>query len=197
MLGKLESLHILSGSSYVADVEFGAEVAFGQGSLTANSFSFTTSTSAASAQSNDQVAANSGFAGVKNADATIADDSVLKVDTSDSGSRFTFDGPSGTLLLDDAATFAGTVAGFAAQDRIDLAHFDFSDRTTLSYFENSDHTGGTLSVTSGSHIANIAFLGGYTAASFVASSEGHGGTLIAETSHAAEHHGLSHVGWLL
>jgi hypothetical protein len=40
--------------------------------------------------------------------------------------------------------------------------------------------GDTLSVTDGTHTANIALLGNYLASSFVSSSDGHGGTLITD-----------------
>ena len=60
LLDKLETLHILRGSSYISDIELGAGVAFGQGSLVVNSFSLATSVGAASAQSlNNQSRTNS------------------------------------------------------------------------------------------------------------------------------------------
>ena len=42
--------------------------------------------------------------------------------------------------------------------------------------------GGTysLTVTDGTHTANIALLGNYLASTFVASSDGHGGTLVVD-----------------
>ena len=175
LLEKLESLHILSGSSYVADIELGAEVAFGQGSLTVNSLSFATSADASSVS--DASAAKT----------AIAEDSVLKVNTPDSGSKLTFAGPSGALLLDDASTFAGTVAGFGAQDQIDLVRFAFGDHPTLGYSEHSNQSGGTLTVTDGGHVANIMLLGNFTAASFLLATNGHGGTVITEATNAAGH----------
>ncbi len=42
----------------------------------------------------------------------------------------------------------------------------------------SSCTGGTLSVTDGSHTANIALLGQYTADEFVLSTDAIGGTLV-------------------
>ena len=56
------------------------------------------------------------------------------------------------------------------------------ERSMLSYAENSDHSGGTLSVGDGTHMANIALLGSYMASTFAASSDGHGGTLISEAA---------------
>ena len=175
LLGELESLHIVSSSSYVADVELGSEVAFGQGSMTVNSLSFATSVDGGAVNDNAYSAT------------TIANNSELRVNTPDSGSELTFAGPSGTLVLEAAATFAGTVVGFAAQDGIDLTRFSFSDRTTLGYIENGKQTGGTLTVTNGSHVADIALLGNYTAASFVIGSNGHSGSLITEATNTTSH----------
>ena len=41
-------------------------------------------------------------------------------------------------------------------------------------------TVGILSVSDGTHTANIALLGNYMASSFVASSDGHGGTSVVD-----------------
>ena len=42
-----------------------------------------------------------------------------------------------------------------------------------------------MSVKEGTHIAKIALLGNYMAASFVTAADGHGGTLITEAAQAA------------
>jgi hypothetical protein len=88
----------------------------------------------------------------------------------------------GTLRLQNSASFAGTVAGLCGQDTIDLADIGFGANSTLGYAANADHSGGTLSVGDGMHMANIALLGSYMASSFVAASDGHGGTLISEAA---------------
>jgi hypothetical protein len=91
-------------------------------------------------------------------------------------------GSAGTLVLDQATQFSGDISGFATGDCIDLKNIAFNAHTTLGYSQNSAGTGGTLSIGHGSHIANIALLGNYMASSFVASSDGHGGTLISDPS---------------
>ncbi|MFZ1095889.1 MAG: hypothetical protein WAN75_42860 [Xanthobacteraceae bacterium] len=91
----------------------------------------------------------------------------------------------GTLKLDDPSSFLGTVAGLHGQDAIDLAGIGFGASSTLGYAANADHSGGTLSVGDGMHMANIALLGSYMASSFVAASDGHGGTLISEAAHSS------------
>jgi hypothetical protein len=126
-----------------------------------------------------------------NAPATIADGTVLEVKVSDSGT-VTFAGPTGTLWLDRPSTFTGKVADFGAQERIDLAGIPFGGHTTLGYSENSSDTGGILSVKDGTHIAKLALLGNYMAASFVAASDGYGGTLITEGVQTAQQSLLTH-----
>jgi len=79
-----------------------------------------------------------------------------------------------------------------AQARIDLAQTGFGVHTTLGYSENSSDTGGTLSVKDGTHIAKIALLGNYTAASFVIAADGHGGLLISETPQTEQQSLLTH-----
>jgi hypothetical protein len=88
----------------------------------------------------------------------------------------------GTLKLENSSSFAGTVAGLCGQDAIDFADIGFGANSTLGYAANSDHSGGTLSVGDGTHMANIALLGSYMASTFAAASDGHGGTLISEAA---------------
>ena len=90
----------------------------------------------------------------------------------------TFGGNTGTLKLDNSSSFTGTVAGLSDQDTIDFADINFAMMQRPSYF--GDASDGTLSVTDGTHTANIALLGSYLASAFVASSDGHGGTNVVE-----------------
>ena len=98
--------------------------------------------------------------------------------TSPSSTSMTFSGPTGTLKLDDPASFSGTVAGLGSQDSIDLADISFTSVRTPSYAGTASN--GTLTVTDGVHTANIALLGNYLASTFVTSGDGHGGTLVAD-----------------
>jgi hypothetical protein len=110
---------------------------------------------------------------------TISNGSTLELDTADSGS-VTFAGPQGTLQLDSATGFSGQIADFGALDQIDLAAIGFGANTTLGYTPNNGNTGGTLTVSDGTHTASLALLGQYMAASFATASDGHGGTLISD-----------------
>jgi hypothetical protein len=91
-----------------------------------------------------------------------------------------FAGTAGTLQLDSSTGFTGTVAGMTGQDTLDLRDIGFGATTTVGFAENGSGTGGTLSVSDGRHTANIALLGHYMASTFVASSDGHGGTSIVD-----------------
>jgi subtilase family serine protease len=94
-----------------------------------------------------------------------------------------FVGDTGTLKLDDPSSFSGTVAGMTGQDTIDFASINFSAVQTPTY--SGDNSGGTLTVTDGAHNANIALLGNYLASTFVASSDGHGGTSVVDVPAAS------------
>ena len=119
-----------------------------------------------------------------NAPAVVAADTVLEVRAPDSG-EVTFAGPTGTLWLDHPGTFTGKVADFGAQEGIDLPGIAFGARTTLGYAQNKSDTGGTLTVKNGAEVAKIALLGSYIAMNFVATADGHGGTLITENLQTA------------
>ena len=112
---------------------------------------------------------------------TVADGATLEIGSA-TASAVTFASNSGTLQLDASQSFTGTITGFGGQDQIDLADIAFSASTTLGYTGNADNSGATLNVSDGTHTANIALLGSYMASSFVAASDGHGGTLISEAA---------------
>jgi hypothetical protein len=65
----------------------------------------------------------------------------------------------------------------SGQDTIDLVDINFASAQQPTY--SGTNSGGTLSVTDGTHTANIALSGQYMA-SFVKSPDGFGGTLIQE-----------------
>jgi hypothetical protein len=96
----------------------------------------------------------------------------------------TFTDSTGTLKLDHASSFAGTVAGMGEQDTLDLADINFATLQQPIFSGNT--SGGMLNVTDGTHTANIALLGNYMASAFVTSSDGHGGTYIVDPSVASQ-----------
>jgi hypothetical protein len=116
---------------------------------------------------------------------TIADGGTLEIAAGATGKE-TFAGPTGTLQLDSSQVFTGKVAGFGGLDVIDLADIGFGASTTLGYRENASAIGGTLNASDGIHSAHIALLGNYMASSFATASDGHGGTLLTDTSAASQ-----------
>jgi hypothetical protein len=94
--------------------------------------------------------------------------------------QVSFAAPTGILQLLNSESFAGTVAGMSGQDAIDFADIDPTKVQPPTY--SGTASGGTLTVTDGSHTANIALLGNYMASTFVTSSDGQGGTNVVDPS---------------
>ena len=88
-----------------------------------------------------------------------------------------FAGTTGTLLIDHSSNFSGTITGqLANANIIDLADITAGANATISYSGNNSP--GTLTVSDGTHTANIALAGDYSLGNFTAFSDGHGGTAI-------------------
>jgi len=106
-------------------------------------------------------------------------------------------GPGGTLKITDPQVVnGGIVLNGAAQsfprNGLDLPNIAFGAQTTLAYAANGAGTGGILTVSDGRHAASIALLGNYMAGSFVTAADGHGGTLVKETSQVGQQPLLTH-----
>jgi len=71
----------------------------------------------------------------------------------------------GTLKLEDSFHFNGTISGFNGDDAIDLTDVT-SATAVIAYHENAQGTGGVLTVSDGTHAAQLSFLGQYSAANF-------------------------------
>jgi hypothetical protein len=72
-----------------------------------------------------------------------------------------------------------------SQDALDLTDINYALGTTKATYAG-DTTGGTLTVTDGTHVANIALLGNYMASAFVTASDGGTGTLVVDQSATAQ-----------
>ena len=90
----------------------------------------------------------------------------------------------GTLKLDNSVHFTGAVTGFAANDQIDLGDIQAS-AAVLSFTDNGSGTGGTLTVSDGTHTANIALAGAYDPAGFHLDPDHELGVLITYHDHVA------------
>ncbi len=91
----------------------------------------------------------------------------------------------GTLKLDAAETFTGSVADFRTPDRLDLADISFGSDTTSSFIEASNLLSGILSVTNNTDTltATIKMVGLYTPNEFHLANDGFGGTVMTLYAH--------------
>lgn len=90
-----------------------------------------------------------------------------------------FTAPSATLSLHESSELTGSISGWQAGDTIALNDIAFIEgTTTLAYAANSGNTGGTLTVSDGTHTAALSLLGQYTAGDFALSYDGHYGTRV-------------------
>jgi hypothetical protein len=120
---------------------------------------------------------------------------VINAATLDAGGAFmqnvTFGGRSGELELADATAYSGAISGFSdtGATSLDLRDIGFVGAGEATF--SGTMSGGVLSVTDGAHTARITLKGNYVGASFVASSDGHGGTDViarSATSQTASTH---------
>ena len=110
---------------------------------------------------------------------TVADGATVEIDGV-SAQPVTFVGTSGTLILTDAPAFTGQVSGLVGSDALDLADVRYGANTTAAFSGTAN--GGTLTVTDGTHTAQIALLGDYLGSSWTLSSDGKGGTVVVDPS---------------
>jgi hypothetical protein len=90
----------------------------------------------------------------------------------------TFTGASGTLELARSQSYTATVTGFSVSGRtaLDLGDIRFIGAGEATF--SGTATGGTLTVSDGTHTAKIALSGDYLGASFTTSRDGSGGVLV-------------------
>jgi len=86
----------------------------------------------------------------------------------------------GTLELAQSQTYTATITGFSktANTSLDLGDIGFVSSTEATY--SGTKTGGVLTVTDGTHTARINLKGNYLGSTFVAASDGHGGTDVVD-----------------
>ena len=80
--------------------------------------------------------------------------------------------------VDQSLDFTGQVSGLAGSDGLDLVDVSYGANTTATFLGNAN--GGTLTVSDGTHTANIALQGNYLSSSWTVSSDGNGGTLVVD-----------------
>ncbi|HET8997172.1 MAG TPA: hypothetical protein VFN42_10945, partial [Acetobacteraceae bacterium] len=87
------------------------------------------------------------------------------------GETLRFLGGGGTLAIDQTGPFAMPVAGFVAGDVLDLTALDFAAGPSARL------SGGTLTVSDGTHSAMLSLIGSYAASGFQLTGDAHGGVL--------------------
>jgi choice-of-anchor C domain-containing protein len=130
----------------------------------------------------------------------IANIALTHVDEIPNGETLVFGSPvstnetvsflgSGTLELDDAPAFRGSVLGFGAGDTIDLGDINFAPLRArgvtapdleVSFTDNSTNTGGALKVSDGANDARIALIGQFAANFAESPAPGYAGFVLAD-----------------
>ena len=113
----------------------------------------------------------------ESAPVSIGDGATVELTQAYAGAAI-FTGNTGTLQIDHSAAFSGTVSGLGGQNQLDLQDIGYGATRSLVFAANRSNTGGTLSVSDGTHLAQITLLGQYAASSFVTAADGHGGTTV-------------------
>ena len=116
-----------------------------------------------------------------NGTATISGSSTLEFSAASNDNTSFAAGATGTLKLDHAENFTGSVSGFGAGDALDLADIAFGANLTVGYSANAAGTGGTLSISYTTHNASIALFGQFAAAGFHVGSDAGSGTMVTYT----------------
>ena len=90
----------------------------------------------------------------------------------------TFTASAGKLGLAQSQDFTGSISGFSktGATTLDLGDIGFVSATEATF------AGGVLTVTDGTHTAKIKLVGDFSKSTFVASDDGHGGTLVVDPS---------------
>ncbi len=124
-----------------------------------------------------------------NGSVTGAGEGVVAGGTLDFASSFdekvVFLAAGGVLELGQSQSYAGAVYGFSQSGKsaFDLRDIGFVNDGEASF--SGTTFGGVLTVTDGAHTARIHLQGNYTASTFVASSDGQGGTtIVSSAAHA-------------
>ncbi len=105
-------------------------------------------------------------------------------------------GSTGTLELGKSQSYTGSISGFSktGANFLDLADIAYSATKTKATYSGTT-TSGVLTVTDGTHTSKITLTGNYTASTFVAVSDGHGGTLIHDPAKAVASAPISPPWW--
>ncbi|MER9593283.1 Ig-like domain-containing protein, partial [Mesorhizobium australicum] len=110
-------------------------------------------------------------------DATIGNLSKLEFGAASSTDVTFAQNAAGTLELDDSFDYSGRIGGITNDDKLDLNDVLFGTGTTVAYQASQDGSGGTLTVSDGTHNATLHLLGTYDANGFKLADDGEGHTV--------------------
>ncbi|WP_214475632.1 VCBS domain-containing protein, partial [Mesorhizobium sp. dw_380] len=111
-------------------------------------------------------------------DATIGNLSKLEFGAASSTDVTFGHDAAGTLQLDDSFDYSGRIGGITNDDRLDLGDILFGAGTTAVYEANQDGSGGTLTVSDGTHGTALHLMGVYDANGFKLADDGQGHTVV-------------------
>ncbi|RUW63878.1 VCBS domain-containing protein [Mesorhizobium sp. M7A.F.Ca.US.008.03.1.1] len=111
-------------------------------------------------------------------DATIGNLSKLEFGGASSTDVTFAHDAAGTLQLDDSFDFSGRIGGITNDDRLELEDILFGAGTTAVYQANQDGSGGTLTVSDGTHGTALHLVGSYDANGFKLADDGQGHTAV-------------------
>ncbi len=105
----------------------------------------------------------------------------------------TFSGTTGVLELARSRGYTGAISGFSTGGGtyLDLADIAFIGAGEASF--SGTATSGVLTVSDGTRTAHITLIGDYLASTFIAASDGHGGTIIHDPKAPAAAPSASHA----
>ena len=96
-----------------------------------------------------------------------------------------FRSAAGTLELSQSQSYTAAIRGFSTSGgtALDLSDIGFVSASEATF--SGTATSGVLTVTDGTHTAHITLIGDYRASTFVAGSDGHGGTIVVDPAKSA------------
>jgi hypothetical protein len=118
-----------------------------------------------------------------NGSATISGAATLEFGAASAETVSFAAGSTGTLKLDNSASFTGSVSGLTTTTYIDLADLAWvQGQTTATFSANiaNPTSGGTLTVSDGTHSDTINLAGDYTQSGWTLSQDSNGNTLVVD-----------------
>jgi hypothetical protein len=110
---------------------------------------------------------------------TVSLGATVELNANSNSSAVDFQGTTGKLIVDQPSSFTGQIQGFtgdgtlSGSDQIDLGGINYDSGNFTDSYSN-----GILTVSDGTHTANLHFTGSYSLGNFKFASDSHGGTIV-------------------